>query len=298
MRGKIGGNLFSLNWDLITEGLQKDMDDLGTLVRAAQNGDKEAFEQIVRRFQDMAYAVSYAMLGEPNLAQDAAQDAFLDAYLCLPGLREPDAFPGWFRRILIKHSDRQIRKERTVPIPLDDALSIPSALISPEEQIESHEMQTVLQDAVTSLSPSQRIVTSLFYLDGYSQKEIQAFLEMPISSVKKHLFLARKRLKENLMSTAKQEFNAHRPSQDDAFTTKVNFFIALKTHDLHQVKTLIARKPELLHARTEWGFGKEGDYWPVGYTPLHWAAETGTRPCSPTCYPRKLTWRLKPRISA
>ena len=71
------------------------MEELGTLVRAAQAGDKDASGQIVRRFQDMAFAFGYAMLGDAGLAQDAAQDAFIDAYLSLPNLREPAAFPGW-----------------------------------------------------------------------------------------------------------------------------------------------------------------------------------------------------------
>ena len=199
------------------------MDDLSKLVIAAQTGDKGAFGQIVRRFQDMAYAVGYAMLGEPQLAQDAAQDAFLDAYLCLPTLREPAAFPGWFRRIIVKHSDRQIRKERVIHLPFDKTLAIPSALPGPEETFETQEMQTTVGDAIASLPPNQRLVTTLFYLDGYSQKEIEDFLEMPVSSIKKHLFKARKRLKEKLMTTLQQELHEHRPSQSDAFTTKVNW---------------------------------------------------------------------------
>lgn len=254
------------------------MDDLSTLVKAAQTGDKGAFGQIVRQFQDMAYAVGYAMLGEPQLAQDAAQDAFLDAYLCLPSLREPAAFPGWFRRIVVKHSDRQIRKERVIHLPFDETLSIPSALPGPEEAFDTQEMNTTVSDAIVSLPPNQRLVVTLFYLDGYAQKEIEDFLEMPVPSIKKHLFIARKRLKEKLMTTLQQELHENRPSQSDVFTTKVKFFIALKTHDLSQVKTLLKQHPDLLHIRTEWGFGAEGDYWPVGYTPLHWAAATGDQP--------------------
>src|ERR1044072_5893619 len=57
------------------------MTELQTLVRAAQDGDKEAFGQVVMRFQDMAYASAYATVGDAALAQDIAQEAFLDAYL-------------------------------------------------------------------------------------------------------------------------------------------------------------------------------------------------------------------------
>ncbi|MEZ4726324.1 MAG: hypothetical protein R3E79_04225 [Caldilineaceae bacterium] len=57
------------------------MNDLRELVCAAQQGDKDAFNQVVLRFQDMAYATAYAMLHDVGLAQDAAQEAFIDAYL-------------------------------------------------------------------------------------------------------------------------------------------------------------------------------------------------------------------------
>jgi len=72
------------------------MTELTTLVKAAQQGDKTAFGQIVIRFQDMAYASAYALVGDPGSAQDVAQEAFLDAYLNLAKLREPAAFPVGF----------------------------------------------------------------------------------------------------------------------------------------------------------------------------------------------------------
>ncbi|MBV7336789.1 hypothetical protein KFU94_52880 [Chloroflexi bacterium TSY] len=70
------------------------MSELVPIVTAAQLGDGQAFGQIVHRFQDMAFACAYAMLGDPGLAQDAAQEAFLDAHQSLTKLREPAAFPG------------------------------------------------------------------------------------------------------------------------------------------------------------------------------------------------------------
>src|SRR6266567_5720918 len=64
------------------------MTELQALVRAAQDGDKDAFGQVVRRFQDMAYASAYATVGDACLAQDIAQEAFLEAYLNLSKLRD------------------------------------------------------------------------------------------------------------------------------------------------------------------------------------------------------------------
>lgn len=104
---------------------------LDNLVQAAQLGKSEAFGHIVSRFQNMAYASAYAQIGDFHLAQDAAQEAFIEAFLCLDNLREPAAFPGWFRRFVIKHSDRQLRKSRALVMDPVEIQSLPSDLPSP-----------------------------------------------------------------------------------------------------------------------------------------------------------------------
>ena len=58
---------------------------------------------LVRRFQDMAVAYGYSLLRDWQAAEDASQEAFLEAFRDLPKLRQPEAFPGWFRRIVFKH---------------------------------------------------------------------------------------------------------------------------------------------------------------------------------------------------
>jgi len=78
------------------------MDTLDAIVRKAQEGDTGAFALLVRRFQDMAVAYGYSMLRDFHLAEDAAQEAFFEAYRHLQQLREPAAFAVWFRRIVFK----------------------------------------------------------------------------------------------------------------------------------------------------------------------------------------------------
>ena len=93
----------------------------------------------------MAYAVAYAMLGDVGMAQDAAQEAFMDAYLSLSKLRIPAAFPGWFRRIIMKHSDRQIRGKRVVAVPLE-AVPVVSMLRPPTPRLPPSMMATTPSD--------------------------------------------------------------------------------------------------------------------------------------------------------
>ena len=90
------------------------MEELKLLVTRSRAGDVDAYGEIVRRFQDMAYGYAYSVLGDFHLSQDAAQEAFIEAYRCLGNLREPAAFPGWFRRIVFKHCDR-LRRRKDIP---------------------------------------------------------------------------------------------------------------------------------------------------------------------------------------
>ena len=73
------------------------MEDLTSLIERVRAGKREAYGDLVRRFQDMAVGYSYALLGDQHLAEDAAQEAFVFAYLELEKLQEPAAFLGWFR---------------------------------------------------------------------------------------------------------------------------------------------------------------------------------------------------------
>ena len=87
------------------------MDALDDVVIRARDGDADAFAIVVRRFQDMAVGYGYSMLHDFQLAEDAAQEAFFEAYRTLPKLREPAAFAGWFRRIVFKQCDRITRRQ-------------------------------------------------------------------------------------------------------------------------------------------------------------------------------------------
>ena len=83
--------------------------ELETLIVQAQSGDRNAFGAIVREFQGMAVGYAYSLIGDFGLAEDAAQEAFVQAYLDLRMLQEPRAFPSWFRRLVFKFCDRQFR---------------------------------------------------------------------------------------------------------------------------------------------------------------------------------------------
>jgi RNA polymerase sigma factor (sigma-70 family) len=196
------------------------VEELTTLVARARHGDHAAYESIVRRFQDMAVGYGYAVLGDLQLAEDAAQEAFLNAYSDLHALRDPAAFPGWFRRIVLKHVDR-IRRRTRPHVPIDRMPEIVSREPGPDEVVERREVQDRVYAAMEALPEGQRVALTLFYIDGYSQGEISSFLEVPVGTVKSRLHAARKRLKERMVTMVQKQLKEQRPSRDDAFAQKV-----------------------------------------------------------------------------
>ena len=189
------------------------MDDLKTLDERSRCGDLDAFSGIVTRFQDMAIGYAEAMVGDFHGAEDVAQEAFIDAYLKLPELRDAAAFPGWFRKIVWTHCNRALRKRRVETIPLEEAVHVTH---SGTAKAELHE--EVLA-ALRALPEPQRVTTTLFYINGYSQNEIAEFLEVPVTTVQKRLHDSRKKLKERMMEMVEETLKDHAP--DERFSQAV-----------------------------------------------------------------------------
>lgn len=157
----------------------------------------EAFSALVEGFQDAAVQWAYAALGDYELAQDAAQEAFVTAYEHLDQLRVPKAFPAWLKRIVFTHCNRLTRPKRLCTQPLDDE-GDGARGDDPAFVVETDDLHRTLREAVRNLPDHERVVTELFYLTGYSQHEIAERLRLPITTVKKRLQYARERLKVSL----------------------------------------------------------------------------------------------------
>lgn len=145
-------------------------DEFKAAVVAAQGGDVTAFARIVRRFQHMAFGYAYAMLGEFHLAEDAAQEAFIEAYRRLGSLRDPAAFPAWFRRIVLGRCSRLTRRNRVATAPLSHAAGTVAGGPGPAEEAEKRDMADRVMAAVRTLPDEQRTVTTLYYVNGYSHR--------------------------------------------------------------------------------------------------------------------------------
>ena len=127
------------------------MVELTKPVHQAQNGNLDAYGVLVKRFQGMAIGYAQAQLGDFHLAEDAAQEAFVHAYLDLDKLHEPAAFPGWLRRIVFTYCNRQRRRSQIATVPLDGPVEVAAADSTPVGLLEEKERQERLQNAVHSL---------------------------------------------------------------------------------------------------------------------------------------------------
>lgn len=226
-----------------------DVETVVTLVRQAQSGDAGAFAQLVARFQDMAVGYAYSLLGDWGLAEDAAQEAFLNAYLVLSQLREPAAFPGWFRRIVFKQGDRLARGKQEQFLPIDAAAALPDPAADPYAQVVQDERRRQVHQAIAALPRHEREVVALFYIGQHSHKEVAAFLELSITAVKSRLFSARQRLKVRMITMIEETLPTQRPSKDQAFQTNVMaLFQATTDGDSEVVKRLLTGDAGLAQA--------------------------------------------------
>ncbi|MBT3344998.1 MAG: sigma-70 family RNA polymerase sigma factor [Gemmatimonadetes bacterium] len=208
------------------------MDDLPTLIDRVRSGERTAFGQIVARFQDMALGYATSQLGDAHAAEDAAQEAFLQAYVDLDQLQEPAAFPGWFRRIVHKHCDRHRRRQRVRLTSLEDDQW--ESRVEPTSGLEEEDRRQMLAQAIQRLPEPERAPVTLFYLRQYSQAEVATFLEIPPSTVNNRIHSARQHLKQELMDMAEQEGQLKR--SDTTFAGRVEEQIEAMT-SLHATLT-------------------------------------------------------------
>jgi len=168
------------------------------LITQAQQGDRRAFGELVRRHREGVVNVAYRMCGDANLAEDAAQEAFIRAWQHLPSYRPRSPFRHWVHRIATNVALDMLRREReTVDI---DALSLPTLDKGPEAMVEGKERGERVRQAVLALPPASRAVLVLREYEGLSYREIADTLGIPIGTVMSRLNYARNRLRQSLAS--------------------------------------------------------------------------------------------------
>lgn len=189
--------------------------DLSDVVARTQAGDQSAFTSLVERYQRMAFRCALSALGDVDLAEDAVQQAFTTAYRSLPKLERPDCFPGWLRGIVRFECAHLRRQRRYHVLPLDAAAHVPATIPDPCQQAEEQDALDRVLAAIHALPPLERDVAILYYIQEHSQREVAAFLYLPVATINNRLRSARKRLRAGgLLATAKDVLEPHRWADD------------------------------------------------------------------------------------
>ena len=176
------------------------------LVLAAQQGDLEAFNQLILQHQDFLFSLAIRMTADEQLASDMLQDACLLGFTNLASFHG-GSFRNWLARILMNVCYDQFRRQRrrpTRPLELDQEESaaepywLADTTASPEAQLESRELEQTILQGLQKLSPVYRVVIGLIDLQDYSYEEAASMLQVPVGTIKSRLARGRAEMRKIL----------------------------------------------------------------------------------------------------
>jgi RNA polymerase sigma-70 factor (ECF subfamily) len=182
--------------------------DESALIREAQHGDLDAFNTLVLAYQDSVFNTALRILGDDDLAADAAQEAFISAFRSLNSYRG-GSFRAWLLRTVTNACYDELRRRKRRPtIPLepvgddDEEIETPRWLadpsMSPEEHLEADELEHAIQHCLEGLPLEFRTVVVLADIQGLDYVEVAATIRSPLGTVKSRLARGRLRLRECL----------------------------------------------------------------------------------------------------
>jgi RNA polymerase sigma-70 factor (ECF subfamily) len=177
-------------------------------VKAAQQGDRAAFDFLVDKYRDIVYAVAYRFARDPDLALDLAQDVFIRAYRGIGSFKGRSSFSTWLYRIAmntcIDYTRRRSRSvdAKTVPEEVAEYAGSEPIIVGrsegPTELALSSELGEQIQEAIDALPEYHKSVFVLYEIEGLSYKEIAEVVGCSIGTVMSRLHYARRKLRKML----------------------------------------------------------------------------------------------------
>lgn len=195
--------------DEIRKTREQDDTHLLEVIRRAQKGEREAFDEIVFHFREQVYAAAWQLTRNSDDAFDVSQDAFFRAYNALGSYKGNSRFSTWLHRIVLNTAVDYLRREkkhRHEDLDPDPADGHSNSQTRPEnttratqrDNVYDQQLQRHVRQALTQLSTRQRQVFILRYYQELDTRETANVLKCTEGSVKRHLFRAQLRLKELL----------------------------------------------------------------------------------------------------
>jgi len=188
--------------------------DAVALVKAAQKGDMQAFEELVARHRDKIYARAFSMMRNQEEAIDLSQEAWVKAWQRLKQFQGDASFVTWMTRIVINLCLDQLRKQKRLRAEsieqLDEEMGgverqMPVVTPNPTERLERSELRQRIDKALGQLSYEHRTVLILHEFEELEYKEIAKRMECSIGTVMSRLFYARRKMAVLLASLKREE---------------------------------------------------------------------------------------------
>jgi len=180
------------------------------LIRKAQSGNVDAFNMLVLQYQDMMYRISWRILHDEFSADDATQNAMIQAFKNIQSFRG-GSFKSWLARVTVNASYDELRRWKRQPSILleqfnnegdeiESPLWMRDPATGPQEAVESVEMSDAIQHCLQGLVPDYRAVVVLVDIEGLSYEEAARAARIPVGTVKSRLARARMQLRKSLRS--------------------------------------------------------------------------------------------------
>jgi RNA polymerase sigma-70 factor (ECF subfamily) len=176
---------------------------LAAQVRAAQRGNREAFGQLVERFQRAVYSIALRRLQNHAEAQELVQEVFVQALRKIGQLREPECFGGWLRSITTRMAiNRSLRAGPVMPIDRETLEATCVERRTPLVAALASERASQVRAGLGRLRALDRETLEAFYVRGQSLVEMSDEFRSPVGTIKRRLHVARKRLARELEELA------------------------------------------------------------------------------------------------
>lgn len=171
-----------------------DVSEITLAVKASQQGNRDAFGQLVHAFQRPAMTMAIRLLWDEELAEEVVQISFVKAWQRIGQLRQPKRFPGWFFRVVSHTALNQMRRHQRKSKLQQAAMQVKPR---PEAHVLDHaqELNQHLQAALTKLGEKEALAVSLTGLEELSYEQAAQIMRCSTGSLRQHLFRARQKLK-------------------------------------------------------------------------------------------------------
>ena len=182
--------------------------DEPALIQTAQNGDLDSFNTLILHYQDRVFNTALRILGDEDLAADAAQEAFISAFRSINSFRG-GSFKAWLMRTVTNACYDELRRQKrrpTTPLEPDtndgEEMDSPRWLadpgMTPAEKSEADELEHAIQHCLEALPTEFRTVVVMADLQGLDYTEVATAVSVPLGTIKSRLARARLRLRECL----------------------------------------------------------------------------------------------------